>query len=224
MADRAAVVVDAVFANPAAYDRTQLLLGSVLFTVQLYADFSGYTDIVLGVGEVLGLTLPENFRQPFFADSVKDIWARWHISLSRWLRDYVYIPLGGSRCTKAQKDRNLLLTFLVSGLWHGAGWTYLVWGGLHGLCQAAENHLPPGAAGVSGMPCAWQGPLVYWWGAFVIFRASSLSNAAQIFGRHTLQRRTCCVQQLLGAGPDQHAGAADPLHGYCLPVGGGCAA
>ena len=89
-----------------------------LFTVQLYADFSGYTDIVLGLGEVLGLELPENFRQPFFADSVKDIWARWHISLSRWLRDYVYIPLGGSRCTKAQKDRNLLLTFLAVSYTH----------------------------------------------------------------------------------------------------------
>ena len=135
--------MDTVFANPAAFDRTQLLLGGVLFTVQLYADFSGYTDIVLGVGEVLGLHLPENFRQPFFADSVKDIWARWHISLSQWLRDYIYIPLGGSRCSKARKDGNLIITFLVSGLWHGAGLTYLVWGGLHGLCQAAENHLPP---------------------------------------------------------------------------------
>ena len=105
VADRAAVVVDAVFANPAAFDRTQLLLGGVLFTVQLYADFSGYTDIVLGVGEVLGLHLPENFRQPFFADSVKDIWARWHISLSQWLRDYIYIPLGGSRCSKGAQGR-----------------------------------------------------------------------------------------------------------------------
>ena len=181
VADRAAVVVDAVFANPAAYDRTQLLLGSVLFTVQLYADFSGYTDIVLGVGEVLGLTLPENFRQPFFADSVKDIWARWHISLSRWLRDYVYIPLGGSHCTKAQKDRNLLLTFLVSGLWHGAGWTYLVWGGLHGLCQAAENHLPPRRGGRIRHALRMAGAFGVLVGAFVIFRASSLSNAAQIF-------------------------------------------
>ena len=181
VADRAAVVVDAVFANPAAYDRTQLLLGSVLFTVQLYADFSGYTDIVLGVGEVLGLTLPENFRQPFFADSVKDIWARWHISLSRWLRDYVYIPLGGSRCSKAQKDRNLLLTFLVSGLWHGAGWTYLVWGGLHGLCQAAENHLPPRRGGRIRHALRMAGAFGVLVGAFVIFRASSLSNAAQIF-------------------------------------------
>ena len=121
VADRAAVVVDAVFANPAAFDRTQLLLGGVLFTVQLYADFSGYTDIVLGVGEVLGLHLPENFRQPFFADSVKDIWARWHISLSQWLRDYIYIPLGGSRCSKARKDGNLIITPRGGHILHSGG-------------------------------------------------------------------------------------------------------
>ena len=139
VADRAAVVVDTVFANPAAFDRTQLLLGGVLFTVQLYADFSGYTDIVLGVGEVLGLHLPENFRQPFFADSVKDIWARWHISLSQWLRDYIYIPLGGSRCSKARKDGNLVITFLVSGLWHGAAWQYVVFGLLHGIILCMER-------------------------------------------------------------------------------------
>ena len=181
VADRAAVVVDTVFANPAAFDRTQLLLGGVLFTVQLYADFSGYTDIVLGVGEVLGLHLPENFRQPFFADSVKDIWARWHISLSQWLRDYIYIPLGGSRCSKARKDGNLIITFLVSGLWHGAGLTYLVWGGLHGLCQAAENHLPPRRPGKLCHALRVAGTFCILAGAFVIFRASSLANAAELF-------------------------------------------
>ena len=181
VADRAAVVVNAVFANPADFDRTQLLLGAVLFTVQLYADFSGYTDIVLGVGEVLGLELPENFRQPFFADSVKDIWTRWHISLSQWLRDYIYIPLGGSRCSKAKKDRNLILTFLVSGLWHGAGLTYLVWGGLHGVCQAVENHLPPKRGGRVRHALRVLGTFCILFGLFVIFRAGSLGEAAAIF-------------------------------------------
>ena len=181
VADRAAVVVDAVFANPAAFDRTQLLLGGVLFTVQLYADFSGYTDIVLGLGEVLGLELPENFRQPFFADSVKDIWARWHISLSQWLRDYVYIPLGGSRCSAAKKDCNLILTFLVSGLWHGAGLTYLVWGGLHGVCQAVENHLPHRRSGKLRHALRVLGTFCILAGLFMIFRASSLGNAAAVF-------------------------------------------
>ena len=184
VADRAAVVVDTVFANPAAFDRTQLLLGGVLFTVQLYADFSGYTDIVLGVGEVLGLHLPENFRQPFFSASVKELWARWHISLSQWFRDYVYIPLGGNRKGIARRDANLLLTFLVSGLWHGANWTFLVWGGLHGLCQVAEDHMPAPLRKRKSLPLRIVGvPLTFaiFVTTFTIFRASSLGNAAAYF-------------------------------------------
>ena len=184
VADRAAVVVDTVFANPAAFDRTQLLLGGVLFTVQLYADFSGYTDIVLGAGEMLGLPLPENFRQPFFSASVKELWARWHISLSQWFRDYVYIPLGGNRKGIARRDANLLLTFLVSGLWHGANWTFLVWGGLHGLCQVAEDHMPAPLRKRKSLPLRIVGvPLTFaiFVTTFTIFRASSLGNAAAYF-------------------------------------------
>lgn len=97
IADRAAIVVSAAFADPASFDRSQLIFATVMYSFQLYADFSGYTDIVLGMGEILGLHLPENFRQPFFSASVKELWARWHISLSQWFRDYVYIPLGGNR-------------------------------------------------------------------------------------------------------------------------------
>ena len=129
MADRAALAVNAAFADPSAYDRSQLFLCAVLYVFQLYADFSGYTDIVLGTGEMLGLPLPENFRQPFLAATIRELWDRWHISLSRWLKDYVYIPLGGSRCSAARRDGNIIATFLVSGLWHGAGLTYRV-----GLC------------------------------------------------------------------------------------------
>ena len=194
VADRAAVVVDTVFANPAAFDRTQLLLGGVLFTVQLYADFSGYTDIVLGVGEVLGLHLPENFRQPFFADSVKDIWARWHISLSQWLRDYIYIPLGGSRCSKARKDGNLIITFLVSGLWHGTGLQFAVWGLLHGAYLAVgrltapararlwrASHIPEQSAPARGLKMLVTFVLV--WFGWVFFRAPTLSGALHLFAR-----------------------------------------
>lgn len=181
VADRAAVAADSVFANPAAFDRTQLLLGAFLFAIQLYADFSGYTDIVLGVGEVLGLDLPENFRQPYFADSIKDLWSRWHISLSHFLRDYVYIPLGGGRKGAAKKDRNLILTFLVSGLWHGAGLTYLVWGAVHGVCQAVENHLPPRKPGrvrhLLHVACTF----CIMVGSEVIFRAATLGDAAAYF-------------------------------------------
>ena len=104
IADRAAIVVSAAFADPASFDRSQLIFATVMYSFQLYADFSGYTDIVLGMGEILGLHLPENFRQPFFSASVKELWARWHISLSQWFRDYVYIPLGGNRKGIARRD------------------------------------------------------------------------------------------------------------------------
>lgn len=183
VADRAAVVVSAAFANPAVLDRTQLLLGAVLYSFQLYADFSGYTDIVLGVGEALGLDLPENFRQPFLSATVKELWSRWHMSLSRWLKDYVYIPLGGSRCSALRRDLNLVATFLVSGLWHGAGLTYLLWGFLHGTFQALENHLPwrrsitRGWARLVGIA----GTFAIFVFTFTIFRASSLGNAADYF-------------------------------------------
>lgn len=183
VADRAAVVVSAAFSNPAALDRSQLLLGTVLYSFQLYADFSGYTDIVLGVGEALGLSLPENFRQPFLSATVKELWSRWHISLSRWLKDYVYIPLGGSRCKPWRRDVNLVATFLVSGIWHGAGLTYLLWGFLHGAFQALENHLPWRRAITKGWArlVGIVGTFSIFVFTFTIFRASSLSNAAAYF-------------------------------------------
>ena len=184
IADRAAIVVSAAFADPASFDRSQLIFATVMYSFQLYADFSGYTDIVLGMGEILGLHLPENFRQPFFSASVKELWARWHISLSQWFRDYVYIPLGGNRKGIARRDANLLLTFLVSGLWHGANWTFLVWGGLHGLCQVAEVHMPAPLRKRKSLPLRIVGvPLTFaiFVTTFTIFRTSSLGNAAAYF-------------------------------------------
>lgn len=183
VADRAAVVVAAAFADPASFDRTQLLLATILYSFQLYADFSGYTDIVLGIGQMLGLSLPENFRRPFLSATVKELWSRWHISLSRWLKDYVYIPLGGSRCSAARRDANLVVTFLVSGVWHGAGLTYLLWGFLHGVFQALENHLPWRRAITKGWArlIGIVGTFSIFVFTFTIFRATSLANAAQYF-------------------------------------------
>jgi len=183
IASRFAVVVDVVFADPASFDRSQLLFAAVLYSLQLYADFSGYTDLMLGVGEALGLQLPENFSQPFLASTVHELWARWHISLSQWLRDYVYIPLGGSRNGAARWDLNLILTFLVSGLWHGANWTFLVWGALHGLIQAIENHLPwrkGWGHGLKRLP-GIAGTFLIFVFTFTIFRADSLSTAITYF-------------------------------------------
>lgn len=183
VADRAAVVVGVAFADPASFDRTQLLMAAVLYSFQLYADFSGYTDIVLGVGQMLGLSLPENFHQPFLSATIKELWSRWHISLSRWLKDYVYIPLGGSRCSAARRDANLVATFLVSGVWHGAGLTYLLWGFLQGGFQALENHLPWRRAITKGWArlVGIAGTFSIFVFTFTIFRATSLANAAQYF-------------------------------------------
>lgn len=183
VAERAAVVVHDAFANPARFDTSQLLFAAVMYSVQLYADFSGYTDIVLGAGEMLGLELPENFRQPFLAATVRELWARWHISFSHWLRDYVYIPLGGSRKGDARRAGNLIITFLVSGVWHGAGGTFLVWGGLHGLLQALENHLPWRKA-ITKWPARLigiAGTFSIFVFTFTIFRAESLPAAWQYF-------------------------------------------
>ncbi len=146
IADRAGLLVATVFdgyAYPAYYDGAQVALAAVLFSIQLYADFSGCVDIVTGAAQTMGIRLPQNFDRPYFATSIQDFWRRWHISLSSWLRDYVYIPLGGSRRGRVRQYGNIMVVFLVSGLWHGVGVTYLVWGLLHGFYQVVGKLLQP---------------------------------------------------------------------------------
>lgn len=143
IADRCAVLVNTVYGDYASYHGFQLITANVLFAFQIYCDFMGYSVIAKGAAKILGYELMDNFSQPYLACSIKDFWRRWHISLSSWLRDYLYIPLGGSRKTKAIKYRNLLLTFLVSGLWHGADFTFIFWGALHGMYQVIEECLSP---------------------------------------------------------------------------------
>lgn len=134
-----APTVDAVYDNPDSYIGLIYILAAFLFAIQIYCDFSGYTDIAIGCAMLFGIKLSDNFKSPYFSCSIKEFWSRWHISLSTWFRDYVYIPLGGSRKGKFRHALNLMLTFLISGLWHGAGITYLIWGGLHGLYQILET-------------------------------------------------------------------------------------
>lgn len=129
IADTLAVYVDAVYNDPYRYHGAALLLATVFFTFQIYCDFSGYSDIAVGAAGLLGIDLMDNFKSPYFSASMKEFWGRWHISLSTWFRDYVYIPLGGSRAGNIKHARNVMLTFFASGLWHGANWTYLAWGG-----------------------------------------------------------------------------------------------
>ncbi|MCR4705867.1 MAG: hypothetical protein K5641_07365 [Lachnospiraceae bacterium] len=138
IADRLAILVNTVYDDFASKDGALLWIGMAAYYLQLYMDFAGYTNIALGVAKMLGFDLCENFRNPFLARNVKEYWGRWHISLSTWLRDYLYIPLGGNRGGKLKKYCNIMVTFLVSGLWHGNGWRYLFWGGAHGACQVIE--------------------------------------------------------------------------------------
>ena len=133
IADRLALVVNKVYAAPAAHDGAALIVATVFFAFQIYCDFSGYSDIAVGTGEVMGFRLVRNFDRPYFARSIAEFWQRWHISLSTWFRDYVYIPLGGNKTSVGRWHFNILLTFGLSALWHGGDWTYLIWGMLHGF-------------------------------------------------------------------------------------------
>lgn len=139
IADKAAILVDSVYNNYTEHHGSVIFVATILFAFQLYCDFGGYSHIAIGAAKVLNVNLMDNFRQPYFALNIKDFWSRWHISLSTWFRDYLYIPLGGNRCSKAKKYCNLMITFLVSGLWHGASWHYVVWGALHGIYQVAAE-------------------------------------------------------------------------------------
>lgn len=135
IADRVAIVVNNVYSNPKEFQGLALIIATVFFAFQIYCDFSGYSDIAIGTSKILGFDLMENFKRPYFSKSIAEFWKRWHISLSTWFKDYLYIPLGGNRVSKMRWRLNLMLTFLVSGLWHGANWTFIIWGALNGFYQ-----------------------------------------------------------------------------------------
>lgn len=143
IADRISIIVDEVFDRYYAYGTLILIVGVIGFSIQIYCDFLSYSTIAIGSAQIMGFALMDNFDTPYFAMSIKEFWRRWHISLSTWFKDYLYIPLGGSRTTKIKRYRNIMITFLVSGLWHGANWTFVVWGGLHGLYQIIGDLLEP---------------------------------------------------------------------------------
>jgi len=134
IADNCALLVDLIFEDPGSLNSGTLCLGVVLFSIQIYCDFSGYSDIAIGTSKLLGIKLMQNFATPYFARDIAEFWRRWHISLSTWFRDYLYIPLGGSRVGLPKKIRNVFAIFLVSGFWHGANWTFIVWGLIHAVC------------------------------------------------------------------------------------------
>lgn len=141
IADRLAIIVNTVFDAWFFYGTVELVLAAAAFSIQIYCDFAGYSTIAVGAAKVMGFSLTDNFDTPYFSGSIQEFWRRWHISLSTWFKDYLYIPLGGNRCGRLRRHWNILVTFLVSGLWHGASWHFVVWGGMHGVFQivAAET-------------------------------------------------------------------------------------
>jgi len=139
VADRLAIMVDQIYASPSIYSSPTVWLAVFSYSIQIYFDFSGYSDMAIGLGKIMGFDLPLNFNLPYVSQSITEFWKRWHISLSTWLRDYLYIPLGGNRKGRARTYLNLLITMLLGGLWHGASWNFVVWGGLHGLYLSLER-------------------------------------------------------------------------------------
>jgi len=138
IADRLAIIVNLIYSNPTERTGPLLILATILFAFQIYCDFSGYSDIAIGASRIMGFKLMNNFRRPYFSRSINEFWKRWHISLSSWFKDYLYIPLGGRRVSIPRWYMNIMIVFLVSGLWHGASWTFVIWGGLHGLYLIIE--------------------------------------------------------------------------------------
>ncbi len=184
IADVIASYVDAVYANPGTNAGFPMLFALFAFTIQIYCDFSGYSDIAIGTANLMGIRLMTNFKSPYFSTSIREFWQRWHISLSTWFRDYVYIPLGGNRCGKIRQSLNLLITFLVSGLWHGANWTFVIWGGIHGVAQIIENRIFPDQKTRKDHKAVkvlrWALVFLFCNLAWVFFRADTFSDAVYV--------------------------------------------
>lgn len=212
IADRAAVFVDAVYADPERFGGPTIIAATYLFAFQIYADFSGYSDIAVGTARVLGVELMENFERPYAARSITDFWRRWHISLSTWFRDYLYVPLGGGRVAARQRLFNVAVVFLLSGLWHGANWTFVAWGVFHGLLfaitwaltgawHAATRTLSDEArsllAGALGIPLTFHLVCLGW----MFFRADDLGHLRVVLAQLPVVTAASVLDDLTRIGP-----------------------
>lgn len=184
LADRLGLYVDKVVVDYGMYNGGTCVLAAFFYSLQIYGDFAGYSLMAIGVAKTLGFDLINNFNRPYFSISITDFWRRWHISLSRWLKDYVYIPLGGSRCSKIRNYWNIFVTFLVSGIWHGANWTFIVWGLIHGFAQIIEKALGLNNKKSTGFVRLIRigATFVLVTLAWVFFRMPTLSDAIQFIG------------------------------------------
>lgn len=194
VADLISVYVNAVYNSPDSADGLGIVIATVLFAVQIYCDFSGYTDIAIGCARIMGIRLMKNFDHPYMSTSIKEFWSRWHISLSSWFKDYLYIPLGGNRCSKARHLMNVMIVFLVSGLWHGASWTFVIWGAIHGIYQVVGSltikgrdaliekcGFKPSSSCIVILRRVLTFILVSF--AWLFFRANSMADAVTLLGR-----------------------------------------
>jgi D-alanyl-lipoteichoic acid acyltransferase DltB (MBOAT superfamily) len=194
VADTCAVYVDQVFGNFQTQNGTTLIIAAILFAIQIYGDFSGYSDIAIGTAKLFGIRLMRNFRNPYFSRDIAEFWRRWHISLTTWFRDYVYIPLGGSRVSKGKIIRNTFIIFLLSGFWHGANWTFIAWGAYHAILflplilmgknrkylnEVAEGKALPSLKETGQMLLTFMLATAGW----IIFRSDSIAQAWQYFGQ-----------------------------------------
>lgn len=189
LADRLSVFVNQVYDTPLAFGSLTVLGAAVAYSLQIYFDFSGYSDMAIGVGRMLGIDLPRNFNLPYLAHNVTEFWKRWHITLSAWLQEYIYIPLGGSRKGKARTYGNLILTMAIGGIWHGANWTFVIWGLLNGIalavhkiwmeCTGSKKKKHSAAANLISIVCTFLFTTLCW----IFFRAESLSKAMLIIRR-----------------------------------------
>ncbi len=180
-------LVDRVFANPERFNAVEVITAVYGYAVQIYADFSGYTDIAIGVALLLGFRFPDNFDRPYSAVTLQEFWRRWHMTLSRWLRDYLYIPLGGNRgAGRWSAERNIMITMLLGGLWHGAAWTFVLWGGIHGLWQVLERRgVIYGGVAPQGRQKIIRGLITFHVVclAWIFFRAETFASAMALLGQ-----------------------------------------
>jgi alginate O-acetyltransferase complex protein AlgI len=237
-------LVDPVFANPGLHSAPEVVFAAWGYAVQIYCDFSGYTDIAIGCALLLGFRFPENFNSPYTARSLQDFWRRWHMTLSFWLRDYLYIPLGGSKGPRSKMYRNIMITMLLGGLWHGAAWTFVAWGGLHGLGQCSghwrrQRRLARGLPAQSDARLAvvWQRVATFQYVClgWIFFRATSFANAFDMLSRlvsgwsvpSTLVTFPVILTIVVGIGtqyvPERFSARAQDIFGRLGPVPQGTA-
>lgn len=181
IADGCATLTDRLFLEPSIFSGSVLAVGVFMYAVQIYADFSGYSDIAIGCGKLFGIKMMRNFAFPYFATNIADFWRRWHISLTTWFRDYVYIPLGGSRCSRMAHVRNIFIVFALSGLWHGANWTFVIWGLVHAFLFVPFLLRRESRVSALRIMSGWLVTMVCVILAWVFFRANTLGAAGEYF-------------------------------------------